>query len=115
MCCSKNLEKFSSGPDKVYFEGWVQLLRYIKENKNLSLKYYAKIEDKPLSEILIQASINTENQLMVLSDSNWQDFPDTGRSTGAFIVFYQGGPIDNFTHVPGPVDQYSAEIEYNTA
>ena len=29
--------------------------------------------------------------------------------------FYQGGPIDHGTHVPGPVDQSSAESEYNAA
>ena len=41
--------------------------------------------------------------------------PDTGRSTGAYIIYYQSGPIDHSTHVPGPVSQSSAEIEYNTA
>ena len=32
-----------------------------------------------------------------------QDCPDTGRSTGAYFIFYQGGPIYHCTHVPGPV------------
>ena len=31
----------------------------------------------------------------------------------AYIIFYQGGPIDHGTHVPGPVAQSSAESEYN--
>ena len=52
---------------------------------------------------------------MDFSDSSWQDFPDTGRSTGAYIIFYQGGPIYHDTHVPGPVSQSSAESEYNSA
>ena len=52
---------------------------------------------------------------MAFSDSSWQDFPDTGRSTGAYIIFYQGGPIDHGTHVPGPFAQSSAESEYNAA
>ena len=52
---------------------------------------------------------------MGFSDSSWQDFPDTGRSTGGYIIFYQGGTIDHGTHVPGPVAQSSAESEYNTA
>ena len=56
-----------------------------------------------------QASIKTENHLMVFSDSSWQDCPDTGRSTGEYIIFYQGGTIDHDTHVPGPVAQSSAE------
>ena len=52
---------------------------------------------------------------MAFSDSSWQDCLDTGRSTGAYIIFYQGGKIDHGTHVPGLVSQSSAESEYNAA
>ena len=52
---------------------------------------------------------------MAFSESSWQDCTYTGRSTGAYIIYYQGGPIDHGTHVPGPVAQSSAEIEYNAA
>ena len=45
---------------------------------------------------------------MAFSDSSWQDCPDTGRSTGAYNIFYQGGKIDHGTYVPGPVAQSSA-------
>ena len=41
-------------------------------------------------------------------------YPDTGRSTGAYIISYQGGPIDHVTHVPVPVARSSAESEYNS-
>ena len=37
------LAKFSSNPGKVHSEGLVHLLRYIRDNKNLELKYHAKI------------------------------------------------------------------------
>ena len=94
------LEKFSANPGKVYFEGLVHLLRYIRDNKNLGLEYYANINDAPVSDLLRQASIKTENHLMAFSDYSWQDFPDTGRSTGAYMIFYQGGPIDHVTNVP---------------
>ena len=50
---------------------------------------------------------------MDFSYSSWQDFPDTGRSIGAYIIFYQGGPIDHGTHVAGTVYQSSAESGYN--
>ena len=50
---------------------------------------------------------------MYLYDSSLQDCSDTGISTGAYIIFYQGGPIDHSTHVPWPVDQSSTESEYN--
>ena len=69
------------------------------------------MNDATLSELLIQANINTENQLMDLSDSSWNYFPETARSTGAYIIFCQGGTIDYDTHVPGTVAQSSAESE----
>ena len=52
---------------------------------------------------------------MAFSDSSWKDCPDTRISTGAYTIFYQGGPIDHDTHVIGPVAQSIAESEYNTA
>ena len=82
---------------------------YIRNNKNFYLIYYAKIEDEFLSELLRQASIKTENQLMVSYDSIYTDCPDIGRSTEVYIVFYQGGHIDHFKHVPGPFYQSSSE------
>ena len=97
------LAKFSDNPGKVHFEGLVNLLRYIRDNKPLGLKYYADLNDTTVTDLLRQANIKTKNNLMAFSDSSWQDFPDNGRSTGAYIIFYQGGPIDHGTHVPGPV------------
>ena len=54
------------------------------------------MNESPVSDLLRKAIIKTENQLMHFSDSIWQD---------TNIRFYQGGPIDHGTHVPGPVDQ----------
>ena len=52
---------------------------------------------------------------MAFSYSSCKYCPDTGRSTGAYIIFYPGGTIDHITHVPGPVAQSSAESEYSAA
>ena len=52
---------------------------------------------------------------MNFSDTSWQDCPDTGRSTGAYIIFHQGGTIDHSTRVTGPVARSSAESDYNAA
>ena len=73
------------------------------------------MDDAPVTYLLRQASIKTENHLMAFSDSSWLDSPDTVRRTEAYIILYQGGPIDHSTHVPGPVAQPSAESEYNAA
>ena len=109
------LAKFSANTGKVQFEGLIHLLRYIRDSKTLGLKYYAYMNDTTVTDLLRQANIKTKNHLMNFSDYSWQDCLDTGRSTGAYIIFYQGGPIDHGTYVPVPVAQSNAESEYNTA
>ena len=104
----QKLANFSSNPDKVRFEGLVHLLRHIRDNKTLGLKYYDDIKDATLSDLLRQASINTDNQLMAFSGYIFKDCPDNGIIIGACIIFYQGGTIDHVTHVPVPVDQSSS-------
>ena len=70
----------------MHSEGLIHLLRYIRDNKNLDLKYYADLNDAPVTDLLRQASNKTKNHLMNFSDSSWQDRPDTGRSTVAYII-----------------------------
>ena len=74
----------------------------------MGLKYYADMNDAPVTDLLRQDSIKTENHLMAFSSSSWKYCPDTFRSTVSYIIFYQGGTIDHVTHVPGPVAQSSA-------
>ena len=50
---------------------------------------------------------------MVFSDYIWQEFTDTGISTGSYILFYYVELIDHCTHVSVPFDQYSTDSEYN--
>ena len=102
------LAKFSPNPVKLHFEALVNILRYIMDNKTLGLKYYSDMNNAPVTDLLRQAIIKTENHLMDFSDCSWQDCLDTGRITGAYIIFYQGGTIDHGTHVPGLVAQSSA-------
>ena len=80
-------------------------MRYISENKTLSLKYYSDMNDASVFDLLRQASINTDNQLIDFYDYSWKYCPDTGRSIGEYIIFYLGGTIDHGTHIPGPVAQ----------
>ena len=47
------LETFSSNTLKVYFDSLVHLLRYIRYNKTMGLKYYDYMKDAPLSDPLI--------------------------------------------------------------
>ena len=63
------------------------------------------MKDAPLYDVLRQANIETKNQLISFYSSSWKVCPDTGRSIGAYIIFYQVGTIDHDTHVPVPVAQ----------
>ena len=78
------------------------------DNKTLVLKYDADLNDAPVTDLLRQASIKTNNCLMASSYPSCQDCPDTERSTGAYIILFQGGPINHVTHVPGLVAKSSA-------
>ena len=109
------LAKLSANTGKVHIEGLVHLLRYIRDSKTLVLNYYADMNDAPVSYLLRQASNKNENQFMALSDYSQKDCPYTGISTVSYMIFNQCGKIDNDTHVSGPVDQSSAESEYNVA
>ena len=46
------LAKFSSNPGKVQCEGLVHLLRYIRDNNTLGLKYYDDIKNPYISDLL---------------------------------------------------------------
>ena len=85
------------------------------DNKTLGLNYYAYMEDAPLFDLFRKDNIETDNQLMAFSNYSWKYFPDTGISKVKYIIFYQSGPIDHGTHVPGPVSQSIAESDYNAA
>ena len=49
------LAKFSENPGKLHFEGLVHILRYIRYNKTLGLKYYAYMNDAPVTDLFRQA------------------------------------------------------------
>ena len=46
------LAKFSENPRTVHFEILVHILRYIRDNNTLGLKYYANMNDAPISDLL---------------------------------------------------------------
>ena len=47
----------SPNPGRLHFEGLVHLLIYNSNNKKLGIKYYFRIDNAPLSNILVQARI----------------------------------------------------------
>ena len=56
------------------------------------------MNDAPVTDLLRQSSIKTENHLMDFSFSSWKDCPDTGRSIGAYTIFINMGQL-NMVHM----------------
>ena len=71
------------------------------------------MEDSPVYDILRKEKIDPAHNFFGMHDSSWQDCPDTGRSTGSYLIFDQGGVVDFSTLVPSPVAMSSAEAECN--
>ena len=107
------LAKFMKYPGREHFKALLRTLKYVRDNANLGLKYYHQWNESPVYTILKSNDIMTTHNLFGTHDSSWQDCPDTGKSTGCYIHFMQGGPVDFSTFVPSPVAMSSAESETN--
>jgi len=109
------LAKFSRSPGTKHFEAIVHLLRYLRDNTYLGLRYYSDINNSPIYKSLRDNNINETGLLLCYSDSSWHDDVDSGRSTGCYLIAYMGGIVDHSSNMPGPVAMSSAEAEYNEA
>ena len=58
------LAKFSANYSKVHFEVLIHFLINIRHYNNLGLKYYADLNDAPVTDLLRQDNIKTNNSLM---------------------------------------------------
>jgi transposase InsO family protein len=106
------LAKYTRKPGRNYFEALLHLLRYLRDNDNLGLRYYSNIQEAPLTKMLTSQNISDQHLFYGFSDSSWNDDQDSGRSTGCFIITYMGG-VDHSSNLPDPVALSSAEAEYN--
>ncbi|MGH7954479.1 MAG: hypothetical protein ACREOZ_00810, partial [Gloeomargaritales cyanobacterium] len=109
------LVKYNNQPGKVHFQALIHLLGYLRDNSNCGLTFYGDVLQAPVTKLLRDHEIPSQRDLYSFSDSSWQDCPDSGRSTGSYIIFYQGGVVDHSSFVPDPVALSSGEAEYNAA
>ena len=109
------LAKFMKKPGRKHYLALMWLLRYLRENPSFGITYYSNMAEAPITRILNGNNISQDYPVVIFCDSSWQDCPDTGRSTGCYHIYFQGGIVDHGTFVPSPVAQSSAEAEYNTA
>ena len=109
------LAKFTRRPGVNHMEALLHLLRYLRDNMYLGLRFYSDINMSPVTRLLSSNGISLDNPLITFSDSSWNDDIDTGRSTGCFMIIYMGGVVEHSSNMPDPVALSSAEAEYNEA
>ena len=103
-------------PGRTHFKTLIHLLHHIRCYHTDGLTYYSDVIDSPLASLLYYQNIDiTKSAFIGFADSSWQDCPDTGRSTGGYHIFLQGGVVDSEMTFPVPVALSSAEAEYNNA
>jgi len=109
------LARYMRKPGKVHFKALVHLLCYLRDNNNFGVGFFSNYSTSPLYNHLKSNGLPTDQLIVVMSDSSWNDDVDTGRSTGCFLIFYCGGVVDHSSNIPGPVALSSAEAEFNQA
>ena len=94
----------------------IWLVSYIHKFPNKAIHFYSDINSSPIGHILHQSDLSLNDKLTVtFTDASWQDDVDTGRSTGGYIIFKSGGPIDHRCHLPVPIALSTGEAEYLAA
>jgi hypothetical protein len=79
------------------------------------VRFFSDYTTAPLYKHLQANNLPSDQTLIVMSDSSWNDDIDIGRSTGCFLIFFMGGLVDHSSNMPDPVALSSAEAEYNQA
>ena len=87
------LAKCGHRPGETHIRAIIHLLRYLRDHPNYGLQYYSNWTTSPVYKIVSNNNVTTSTSLIGFSDSSWQDDHDTACSTGAYIIFYQGGQL----------------------
>ena len=105
------LAKSSSNPGLKDFKTLMHCFGYLRKYSDMGIRYYADERVSPVYELCQKNNVEY-TELVGFSDSSWQDCPDTGKSTGGYKIFCQGGLIEANSTMPVPVALSSAEAEY---
>ena len=100
----------------LFFCHVLHLIGFLKSTSSKGIKFYADIKLSSIYKMLKENDIQiTEETILTFTDSSWNDFIDTGRSTGGYIILRQAGAVDYGSHLPVTVAMSSGEAEYISA
>jgi hypothetical protein len=109
----RKLAKFMRLPGRPHFTAMLHVLHHIRCHHLFGLTFYSDMSEAPIARLLFEHGVDPLVPLITFSDSSWQDCADSGRSTGGYHIFMQGGIVDSASCMPDPVALSSAEAEYN--
>jgi hypothetical protein len=107
------LAKFTRKPGIKHSEALLHLLRYLRDNPLLGIKFYSDCSRSPLIVMVQSQEIKQNKPFFGFSDSSWNDNVDTGCSMGCFIITYMGGIMDHSSNMLDPVALSLAEAKYD--
>jgi hypothetical protein len=114
----RKLARFMQYPGREHFRTLLHLLRHLQCFRlKGGIKFYSEISQSPLYQHLSTTGNNNMAQfpIVVFSDASFQDCPDSGRSTGGYLIFMQGAVVDVSSSMPQLVAFSTCEAEYCTA
>jgi hypothetical protein len=112
----RKLAKYMRLTGKMHFRALLHLLHHIRCHHLCGLTFYSEVTEAPVSKMLFEQGVDpVASPCYVFADSLWQDCLDTGRSTGGYHIFLQGGIVDSAMTFPVPVALSSAKAVYNNA
>jgi len=72
------LAKYTRMPGRNHFEALLHVLRYLRDNALLGIRFYSELSQAPLIATLKGQQIEQEHPFFGFSDSSWNDDADTG-------------------------------------
>jgi hypothetical protein len=89
----RKLARFMQYPGRYHFKILSNLLRHLQCYRlQGGIKFYSDITKAPLYKHLTMTGNNkfAYYPIVVFSEASFQDCPDSGRSTGGYLIFMQG-------------------------
>ena len=113
----RKLAKFNNRPGRKHYQAAIHLLHHVRTQRlTMGLRFYSPKTTSPVQTLLTKTHADfkfEDHPIIVFTDSSWQDCPDTGKSTGCYLIYINGSLVDAASFVPTPVALSSAEAEYN--
>jgi hypothetical protein len=111
----RKVASFIQYPGRHHFNLLLHLLRHLQCHRlRGGIKFYSDITKAPLYQHLTTTGNRkfVDYPIVVFSDVSFQDCPDSGRSTGGFLIFMQGGVVDTTSTMPQLVARSTCQAEY---